>query len=147
MSVYGNTSAARTAVDRVASVTEEILIRLRRDADCRIVVTTVYDPSDGTGYVPGAGLPSWPDGSSAVRALNTELARLAHRHAAVVADVHAAFHGHGVTSGDPAQPDPRPTNRELWYCGVIEPNAWGAHQIRAAWWHALHDAGWQPLQL
>jgi lysophospholipase L1-like esterase len=147
MSVYGNTSAARTAVDRVASVTEEILIRLRRDADCRIVVTTVYDPSDGTGYVPGAGLPSWPDGSSAVRALNTELARLAHRHAAGVADVHAAFHGHGVTSGDPAQPDPRPTNRELWYCGVIEPNAWGAHQIRAAWWHALHDAGWQPLQL
>jgi hypothetical protein len=49
-----------------------------------------------------------------------------------------------VSSGDPGQPDPRPANSDLWYCGVIEPNAWGAHQIRATWWHALVDAGWQP---
>jgi lysophospholipase L1-like esterase len=144
MSVYGNTSAAYAAVDQVASATDEILTRLRCNARCQLVVTTVYDPSDGTGYVPGAALPPWPDGSAAVRALNTELTRLAQRHAAVVADVHATFHGHGVTSGDPAQPEPRPANTDLWYCGVIEPNAWGSHHIRATWWHALRDAGWQP---
>jgi hypothetical protein len=61
-----------------------------------------------------------------------------------VADVHARFLGHGVNAGDPAQPDARPDNRRLWYCGLIEPNAWGAHEIRSTWWQALHDSGWQP---
>ncbi|BEL04907.1 hypothetical protein Q0Z83_030980 [Actinoplanes sichuanensis] len=27
--------------------------------------------------------------------------------------------------------------RNLWFCGVIEPNAWGAHTIRTAWCNAL----------
>jgi hypothetical protein len=61
-----------------------------------------------------------------------------------VADVHGRFLGHGVTAGNPAIADPRPANRELWYCGVIEPNAWGAHEIRAAWWQALDDTDWRP---
>jgi len=106
-----------------------------------IVMTTVYDPSDGTGAVPGRELPPWPDGPAVVRALNAALADLAQRHGAVVADVHARFLGHGAEAGDPGQPDPRPANGELWYCGVIEPNAWGAHEIRCAWWEALQRSG------
>src|SRR6266545_4711156 len=58
---------------------------------------------------------------------------------AAVADVHRRFLGHGTAAGDPAQSDPRPANRDLWYCGVIEPNAWGAAEIRHAWWHSLAD--------
>ncbi|MDI6105058.1 hypothetical protein QLQ12_41390 [Actinoplanes sp. NEAU-A12] len=54
--------------------------------------------------------------------------------------VHAAFQGHGVSAGDPARSDPRPIDRSLWFCGVVEPNAWGAHAIRTAWWNALHPA-------
>jgi lysophospholipase L1-like esterase len=134
MIVYGDTAAAHAAVDRVVDAADEVLTRL---SSSRVVVTTVYDPSDGTGLVPDAALPPWPEGSSAVRFLNAALSRLAHRHGAVVADVHAAFLGHGTTSGDPGQPDPRPANRDLWYCGLIEPNAWGAHHIRATWWRAL----------
>jgi hypothetical protein len=86
MSVYGNTSAAYAAVDRVASATEEVLTRLGRRAGRRIVVTTVYDPSDGTGYVPGAALPPWPEGSTAVRARDM-VARPTRRRLATAATI------------------------------------------------------------
>src|SRR6266511_3796385 len=106
LAAYGDSTAAQSVIDRVAATGEAILSRLRAlAADCRIIVTTVYDPSDG----------------------------------AAVADVHRRFLGHGTAAGDPAQSDPRPANRDLWYCGVIEPNAWGAAEIRHAWWHALAD--------
>lgn len=110
----------------------------------RIVLTTVYDPSDGTGKVTSSGLPPWPAGPELVQALNAALTDLAERHGAIVADVHGRFLGHGVKAGDPTVPDSRPANRDLWYCGVIEPNAWGANEIRAAWWDALHRDGWRP---
>ncbi len=83
-------------------------------------------------------VPSWPGGLAALEELNTALAGLAVRHGAAVADVHARFLGHGVTAGDPSQLLPMPASRDLWYCGVIEPNAWGADQIRRTWWDALH---------
>ncbi|GAA4973948.1 SGNH/GDSL hydrolase family protein [Actinoplanes utahensis] len=139
LSVYGDDSAAAAVVGRVEAQAEGVLVRLRRivGRDCRIVVTTVYDPSDGTGAVPGSGLASWGRGPHWIRTLNAVLISAAGRHGAVVADVHAAFHGHGVTAGDPARSDARPADRDLWFCGVVEPNAWGAHHIRATWWEAL----------
>jgi len=145
MRAFGDTAAAGAAIAKVVAIGEAVLSRLgavTRDGG-RIVVSTVYDPSDGTGRIPVAGM-SWPDGPELVRALNTGLADLARRHGAIVADVHARFLGHGVDAGDPAQPEARPGNRQLWYCGVIEPNAWGAHELRSTWWQALHDSGWQP---
>ena len=78
------------------------------DLDRRADLTTVYDPSDGTGAVPGGALPAWTDGPDLVRALNAVLVELANRHGAVVADVHAHFLGHGSAVGDPGQPDPCP---------------------------------------
>jgi hypothetical protein len=62
-------------------------------------------------------------------------------HRALVAEVHARFLGHGLAAGDPTQPAARPPDRDLWYCGLIEPNAWGASQIRASFWEALRRAG------
>ncbi len=103
----------------MAATGEAILSRLRAlAADCRIVVTTVYDPSDGVGEVPTAGLPAWPDGPGLVAALNQALTALARRHGAAVADVHRRFLGHGTAAGDLAQSDPRPANRDLWYCAA-----------------------------
>lgn len=144
MGAYGDTTAAEAVIRRVAERGEKILRALvtgSRQAP-RIVVTTVYDPSDGTGAVPDRALPPWPDGPRLVRTLNAVLADLAGRHGAVVADVHAHFLGHGAAIGDPGQADARPEDRRLWYCGVIEPNAWGAHEIRRTWWQALEQAGW-----
>jgi lysophospholipase L1-like esterase len=146
MGAYGDTAAAEAVIGAVAERGERILggLTAAPGGPPRIVLTTVYDPSDGTGAVPGRTLPPWPDGPRLVRALNAVLSHLADRHGAVVADVHAHFLGHGAAAGDPGQPDPRPAQRDLWYCGVIEPNAWGAHEIRRTWWTALTRAGWLP---
>lgn len=143
LSAYGDTAAAEEAVDSVAELADTVLAQLRAIAgtDAYLVVTTVYDPSDGTGLAGDSGFPPWPDGPALVRALNDALVASAGRHAALVADVHDRFHGHGVTAGDPGQPEARPANRELWYCGLVEPNAWGANEIRATWWHVLRQAG------
>ena len=143
MTAYGDDGAAEATIAIVAELAEHVLGRVRAAAGpaAPVVVTTVYDPSDGTGTVPGQTLPPWPEGPRQVRALNAALAAAAHRHGAVVADVHDRFHGHGAAIGDPAQPHPRPPDRRLWYCDVIEPNAWGAHEIRCAWWDALEAAG------
>ncbi len=146
MGAYGDAAAAEAVVRTVAERGERILGALATGPGGlpRTVLTTVYDPSDGTGAVPGGTLPPWPDGPRMVRALNAALTTLAGRHGAVVADLHAHFLGHGSTAGDPGQPDPRPANRDLWFCGVIEPNAWGAHEIRRVWWETLERAGWLP---
>jgi hypothetical protein len=41
---------------------------------------------------------------------------------------------------DSTQTAARPRDRGLWYCDLIEPNAWGASQIRAAFWATLERA-------
>ncbi len=145
MQAYGNAAAARAVIATVAQRADRILDTLRAVAapGAPLVVTTVYDPSDGTGALPAGGLPPWPEGPGLVAELNAALTAAAHRHDALVADVHAHFHGHGAAAGDPAQPDPRPADRRLWYCGVIEPNAWGAHEIRCTWWRTLGAASGQ----
>ena len=106
-----------------------------------IVVATVYDPSDGTGDAPRLGLPFWPAALELLAELNEALRRLATEHRALVADVHGRFLGHGLAIGDPTQLDQRPSNRDLWYCGLIEPNAWGASEIRATFWEVLATNG------
>jgi hypothetical protein len=102
-----------------------------------IVVGTVYDPSDGTGRGELVGLPPWPDAVALLAELNAALTGLAAEHGALVADIHGRFLGHGALAGDVTRPDPRPPDRDLWYCSVIEPNAWGANGVRAAFWDAL----------
>jgi lysophospholipase L1-like esterase len=144
MGAYGHNAAAEAAIRTIVERGETILgqVTAAFEGAPRILMTTVYDPSDGTGTLPSGALPPWPDGPRLVRALNEALSGLADRHGAVVADVHAHFLGHGADTGDPAQPHPRPDNHQLWYCGVIEPNAWGAHEIRRTWWKTLDRAGW-----
>jgi lysophospholipase L1-like esterase len=143
MGAYGDTAGAEAVIRTVAERSDAILdgVTATFRGPRRVVVSTVYDPSDGTGAVP-SGLPPWPDGPRLVRRLNARLTDLADRHGAVVADLHAHFLGHGAKAGDPGQPHPRPDNRDLWYCGVIEPNAWGAAEIRRVWWLAIEEAGW-----
>jgi lysophospholipase L1-like esterase len=143
MTAYGDPVAAEAAIGHVAVTGEDVLASLRSATgpDAVIVLTTVYDPSDGTGAVPSNVLPPWTDGPRLIRALNAELGELAERHGALLADVHGHFLGHGSAAGDPGQPHPRPDDRDLWFCGVIEPNAWGAHEIRHCWWRCLEKAG------
>ena len=139
LGAYGDTAAARAVVAAVGEQVDAALSRVRGLAapEARIAVATVYDPSDGTGDTTRVGLPAWRDAPRALEELNAVLRDAAARHGARVADLHARFLGHGLSAGDPAQHDPRPPGRDLWFCGVIEPNAWGADAVRAAFWDAV----------
>jgi lysophospholipase L1-like esterase len=139
LTCYGNTRAALAMISTVRQRVTQAVDRLNQLAapGARVVIGTVYDPSDGTGDASSVGLPAWPDVVSVLAELNATLEAVARTQGAAVADIHGRFLGHGLSCGNPAQPDPRPADRNLWYCSVIEPNAWGANGIRAAFWEAL----------
>jgi lysophospholipase L1-like esterase len=124
------------AVEAVAANYDVTLTSLAATG-ARVVVSTVYDPTDGSGDLTWAGLPTIDGGLELLEALNAEIRTAAARHGAAVADLHAAFLGHGAQAGDITRPDSHPDNRELWLCGAIEPNAWGAEAIRDTWRAAL----------
>jgi lysophospholipase L1-like esterase len=143
LAAYGDAAAARRAIQTVVANGQAVLAELRglMGRDAPIVVGTVYDPSDGSGDAARLGLPHWPEALDLLDELNGALTGLAAAHGALVAEVHARFLGHGIAVGDPTQPAARPADQALWYCGLIEPNAWGASQIRASFWEALQTAG------
>ena len=139
LAAYGDTTAAGRVIRTVVDNGRLVLAGLRdlMGPEAPIVVATVYDPSDGTGDAGRLGLPPWPQALDRLAELNQALRALAAAHRALVADVHARFLGHGLAAGDPTQPAARPPDRAVWYCDLIEPNAWGASEIRAAFWQAL----------
>jgi len=136
---YGDAAAARQTISRVSSALARALTELGGllAAEASVVVGTVYDPSDGTGDAARLGLPPWPEAVEVIAELNETLRAVAARHGASVAEIGACFTGHGLLAGDPARPEPRPRERTLWLCNVIEPNAWGAGGVREAFWSAL----------
>jgi lysophospholipase L1-like esterase len=143
LATYGDTAAARRAIGTVVDNGRLVVggLRTLMGAQAPIVVATVYDPSDGSGDAGRLGLPPWPAALELLAELNRALRRLAEDSQALVADVHGRFLGHGLVAGDPTQSAARPWDRGLWYCNLIEPNAWGASEIRAAFWQALEQAG------
>ena len=136
---FGDTRAARRAVEVIRERVERILVAVGQavGGDVQVVVGTVYDPSDGTGDASRLGLPHWPDAVEVLEELNLSLATAARQYGAAVADIHGRFLGHGLKAGDPTQGHPRPADRNLWYCNLIEPNQWGASGVRSAFWDAL----------
>ena len=147
LAAYGDTRQALEVIGVVGARVGQALDRLAGlvPAGDPVVVGTVYDPSDGTGEAWRVGLPAWPDLVDVLAELNATLRAVATGHGAIVAEIHEQFVGHGLNVGDPGQPDSRPENRELWYCNVIEPNAWGASAVRGAFWAAL-QAQDKPLR-
>lgn len=143
LGAYGDTEAARDVIVPVQSALARALPEIAGflGPSGRIVVGTVYDPSDGTGDAVRLGLPSWPDGVAVIKELDDGLRDVADRHGATVAEIAEHFRGHGLLAGDPAGHEPRPAERGLWFCNLIEPNAWGAGGVREAFWAAVHPVG------
>jgi lysophospholipase L1-like esterase len=139
LSAYGDTRAARATIRRVSQAVSRALERLGASLapGGRVVVGTVYDPSDGTGEADRLGLPPWPDAVSVIGDLNSALLEAAAAHGAAVAEIGECFVGHALLAGDATRPEARPSTQDLWLCSVIEPNAWGAGGVRAAFWDAL----------
>ena len=127
---YGNSRSVSTLERAAGEIVREYercvgLIRARLPR-ARIVLTTVYDPSDGTGFIPGfhESGPAMP--VQVLDRFNDHIRGIAARGpGTVLADVHAHFLGHGA----------RAPQAERWYwpASMIEPGFRGASEIRGQW--------------
>ena len=116
--------ACRRFVDLVETLREEL-------SRATLILTTVYDPTDGTGRLPGlesyGRLPL-----EHLERFNHTVRRTAESLPRVfLADVHRRFLGHGVTAAE--------HERWYWSRNVIEPNARGASEIRRVWWETIEE--------
>ena len=135
LSAFGN-RPKRDLLDRIVSDIAEaydlLVDTLRgRFPDGTLIVTTVYDPSDRTGKIPGVyddrgTLPLEP-----LDRLNDHIRTLAGGTPNVLlADAHEHFLGHGVSAPDDA-------DRWYWRRSLLEPNKRGASEIRRLWLAAV----------
>lgn len=98
-----------------------------------LIVSTIYDPSDRTGRIPGVHESSGRLPLGALDRLNESIRRIAQGTAGVLlGEVYGHFLGHGVTAPE--------ADRWYWRRSLIEPNARGASEIRRVWMEALTAA-------
>ena len=96
----------------------------------KLVLTTVYDPSDRTGRIPGVLEDVGRLPLQHLDALNQHIRDLARaRENALLADVYAHFLGHGASVEE--------KHRWYWKRSLIEPSMTGASEIRRVWLDAL----------
>jgi acyl-CoA thioesterase-1 len=113
---------------RILGRLDEIGRRIR-PLGARVILNTIYDPSDGDNNVGRRDLGlSWLAAIELRRrfnAVNDGIGRLAREHGFLLADLERLFHGHGLASDEP------------WFVQVIEPNLAGATAIAAHWLELL----------
>ncbi len=114
--------------EAVVSTIREIL------PECTLLLTTIYDPTDGTGILPTisplyqAKLPV-----ENLNAFNDHIRLVAQKHDALFADVRAHFRGHGAEAAAADQ-------FWFWKPSPIEPSYTGASEIRRVWLETLAAA-------
>jgi lysophospholipase L1-like esterase len=130
LGALGAGSRLAQVVRRILAQYTELVETIREELPrATLVLTTVYDPTDGTGRLPGLEdlgrlpLEYLDQFNEHVRATATASERTR------LADVHRRFLGHGVTAA--------PADRWYWHRNMIEPNARGASEIRRVWLEAL----------
>jgi GDSL-like Lipase/Acylhydrolase family len=96
----------------------------------RVIVNTIYDPSDGDNDLGRRELGLSRLATIALRrrlnAVNRGTLMLARECGFLVADLEQLFHGHGIASNEP------------WFVQVIEPNLAGATAIAEHWYELLN---------
>jgi lysophospholipase L1-like esterase len=117
----------------VAEAYEFLLDALHRARpQALVMLATIYDPSDGTGHIPGVLEQAGELPLSVLAGLNDRIRVLARgTPRTALADVHARFMGHGVTAPE--------DERWYWRRSLIEPNAVGANEIRRLWLETLDE--------
>jgi lysophospholipase L1-like esterase len=117
----------------VAEAYEFLLDTVRRlRPNSLILLTTIYDPSDRIGRIPGVLEDAGKLPLPILDGLNAHIRKLAEGTPnAALADVYAHFLGHGASV--PEQ------DRWYWRRSLIEPNAQGANEIRRVWRDVLDD--------
>jgi lysophospholipase L1-like esterase len=95
----------------------------------RVVINTIYDPSDGDNDVGrrelGLSRLATIELRRRLNAVNGGIGKLAGERGFLLADLERLFHGHGVSSSEP------------WFVEVIEPNLAGATAIAEHWYELL----------
>ncbi len=123
-------SAAGNPVHPILDRLQQAVARLlERRPNCTILVSTVYDPSDGTNRLPGY-TESLETEAKWLQQFNDAIRRLAKSDRRLrLADIHAHFLGHGLKAPE----------RDRWYLAemIIEPNARGASEVRRVWLHGI----------
>ena len=114
----------RTILRRLDEITARI-----RPLGARVVLNTVYDPTDGDNELGRRELGLSRLATKGLRrrlnALNAGITRVAAEHGFMLADLERLFHGHGIASTEP------------WFVQVIEPNLAGASAIAEHWYELL----------
>jgi lysophospholipase L1-like esterase len=111
----------------VAEAYEFLVDALRRARpNALIVLSTIYDPSDRLGRIPGVLEEAGVLPLEILEGMNDHIRTLAAGTPGVaLADVHARFLGHGASAPE--------ADRWYWRRSLVEPNAVGAHEIRRLW--------------
>jgi lysophospholipase L1-like esterase len=102
-----------------------------------VLVGNIYDPTDGTGSIPGSGFPLWPDSLAVLARFNEVIAEVAGEFPVQFVDIHRHFLGHGVRAQDPTFAQYHAEDPTVWYTQLVEPNARGAHEVRRLFWQAF----------
>ena len=108
------------------------LIEARFPGGCHVFLADIYDPSDGVGDPPSAGLPRWKDCLAIHGAYNQIIHACAAKRANVhLVPMHAEFLGHGVHCTQLWRRHYRPEDPCYWYGANLEdPNERGYDAIR-----------------
>lgn len=98
-----------------------------------LILSTIFDPSDRTGRIPGVIDTGGQPSLRALDAVNTGIRTLAGGTPGVLlAELYGHFLGHGVAAPE--------EERWYWQRSLVEPNARGASEIRRVWMDALTGA-------
>lgn len=118
----------------VAEAYEFLLDAIRRTRPtATILLTTIYDPSDRTGRIPGVLVDAGELPLSVLEGMNERIRTLAEgTPGCVLADVYTHFIGHGASVPE--------AERWYWRRSLVEPNAQGAHEMRRVWRESLDAA-------
>ena len=133
LSAFANRPGARLLgrfVEDIVQAYDYLVAAIVRELPgATILLTTVYDPTDGTGVAPGLLDGAGPLPLQHLDRVNAHVRELAERTpGARLADVHARFLGHGVTAPE--------AERYYWRRSLVEPSALGASEIRRVWLEA-----------
>jgi lysophospholipase L1-like esterase len=102
-----------------------------------VVVGNIYDPTDGTGSLPGSGFPLWADSLAVLARFNEVIAEVASEFPVQFVDIHHHFLGHGARAQDPTFSRYHAEDPTVWYTQLVEPDARGAHEVRRLFWQAF----------
>jgi len=142
--VYGATlEQARPWIDNFEKRLDAMfdLLQDRFPGGCMIFIADIYDPTDGVGDAPMAGLPSWPEGVAIHQVYNDTIHRCAGQRRWVhVVPMYNEFLGHGIHCTQLWQPHYRSDDPHYWYAWNLEdPNVRGFDAIRRLFLTAIAE--------